>query len=135
MTLSTLIKEYRKEHDISQRQFAVACGLSNGYISMLEKGINPKTKQPLEPTIPALKKIAEAMGMNLGDLLLAVDDMSVTVWNTITNEQKKELSALMIEGGLGDDLDIELMLLMIQLSPDQKQLLLSQLKAWTGQIQ
>lgn len=43
MTLSDFVKEYRKEHDLSQRQFAAICGLSNGYISMLEKNMNPKT--------------------------------------------------------------------------------------------
>ena len=46
MTLGELIQEYRKEHGMSQRQFAIACQLSNGYISMLERGENPKTKTP-----------------------------------------------------------------------------------------
>ena len=27
MTLSDFVKEYRKEHDLSQRQFAAICGL------------------------------------------------------------------------------------------------------------
>ena len=37
MTLSDLVQEYRREHGLSQRQFASICGLSNGYISMLEQ--------------------------------------------------------------------------------------------------
>lgn len=37
MTLGEFIRKYRSEHDLSQRQFALKCGLSNGYISMLEK--------------------------------------------------------------------------------------------------
>jgi transcriptional regulator with XRE-family HTH domain len=41
MTLKDLIIEYRNDHGLSQRQFATACGLSNGYISMLEKEMNP----------------------------------------------------------------------------------------------
>ena len=72
MTLSDFVKEYRKEHDLSQRQFAAICGLSNGYISMLERNLNPKTGLPLTPSLPALKKISTAMGMSLGDLLTAV---------------------------------------------------------------
>ena len=37
MTLSDLVQEYRREHGLSQRQFASICGLSNGYISMLSQ--------------------------------------------------------------------------------------------------
>ena len=56
VTLRDVIKSYRQENNLSQRQFAINCSLSNGYISLLEKGINPKTKQPVTPTLPALKK-------------------------------------------------------------------------------
>lgn len=45
MTLRDLISAYRKDHGLSQRQFANQCGLSNGYISMLEKGINPTKRE------------------------------------------------------------------------------------------
>ena len=62
MTLSDFVKEYRKEHDLSQRLFAAICGLSNGYISMLERNLNPKTGLPLTPSLPALKKISTVMG-------------------------------------------------------------------------
>lgn len=51
MTLKDLIIEYRNDHGLSQRQFATACGLSNGYISMLEKEMNPNTKLPVTPTL------------------------------------------------------------------------------------
>ena len=51
MTLGELIQEYRKEHGMSQRQFAIACQLSNGYISMLERGENPKTKTPMNTIV------------------------------------------------------------------------------------
>ena len=103
MTLSDFVKEYRKEHDLSQRQFAAICGLSNGYISMLERNLNPKTGLPLTPSLPALKKISTAMGMSLGDLLTAVDDMPLTK-----------------EGGPMDDMDIALTTLILQLSPEKK---------------
>ena len=52
MTLSDLVQEYRREHGLSQRQFASICGLSNGYISMLERNVNPKTGQPVTPSLP-----------------------------------------------------------------------------------
>ena len=77
MTLKDLIIEYRNDHGLSQRQFATACGLSNGYISMLEKEMNPNTKLPVTPTLPKLKQLASGMGMSLTDLLVKVDDMPV----------------------------------------------------------
>lgn len=77
MTLGTLVEVFRKEHDLSQRQFAMRCGLSNGYISMLEKNNNPKTGLPVTPSLTALKKIAQGMNMSLDELLSVADDMPV----------------------------------------------------------
>lgn len=75
MTIGKLIEKYRTEHGrMSQRQFANLCSLSNGCISMIEKGINPNTKQPITPTLPVLKKIASGMGMTLDALLQSVDN-------------------------------------------------------------
>ncbi|MBO5953448.1 MAG: helix-turn-helix domain-containing protein [Oscillospiraceae bacterium] len=79
MKLRDLIKNYRDTHDLSQRQFANQCGLSNGYISILEKGINPKTGKPVTPTIPQLKKLADGMAMTLNELFEQVDDMPVSL--------------------------------------------------------
>lgn len=77
MKLGELIIEYRTNHKISQRQFADMCGLSNGYISMLERGINPKTQKPITPTIPQLKKLADGMAMTISEILEKVDDMPI----------------------------------------------------------
>lgn len=82
MKLGDLIREYRLEHDCSQRQLAIACGLSNGYISILEKGINPNTGRPVTPTIPQLKKLSSGMGMTLMELLDSVDDMPIDIGST-----------------------------------------------------
>ena len=77
MTLVELIQEYRAEHGLSQRQFATECDLSNGYISMLERGKNPKTGQPITPTLVALQKLATGMNMTLNEMLTKVEDMPV----------------------------------------------------------
>lgn len=77
MKLGDLIRSFRESHDISQRQFALRCDLSNGYISILEKGINPNTQKPVTPTIPQLKKLADGMGISLSELFEQVDDMPV----------------------------------------------------------
>ena len=79
MLLGELITTYRNETGMSQRQFAMACGLSNGYISMLEKNENPKTGLPIKPNIDQLIKIANAMGLTLTELLQKADDMPVTL--------------------------------------------------------
>ncbi|MBQ8579316.1 MAG: helix-turn-helix domain-containing protein [Oscillospiraceae bacterium] len=77
MKLGELIIEYRDRNKLSQRQFADKCGLSNGYISMLERGINPKTQKPITPTIPQLKKLADGMVMTITEILDRVDDMPI----------------------------------------------------------
>ncbi len=77
MKLGDLIKAYRDANDLSQRQFAVRCDLSNGYISILEKGINPSTGKPVTPTLPQLKKIADGMKMSLSELFEQADDMPI----------------------------------------------------------
>lgn len=75
MKLGDIIRSYRETHGLSQRQFAVQCDLSNGYISILEKGINPGTGKPVTPTLPQLRKIAEGMKMSLAELFQQAEDM------------------------------------------------------------
>lgn len=77
MTLQELITSYLTERNLSQRQFATQCGLSNGYISMIVRGENPKTHQPIMPTLPKLKQLASGMGISLSELFTSVDDMPI----------------------------------------------------------
>lgn len=83
MNLGDLIRNYREEHSLSQRQFADICDLSNGYISILEKGSNPNTGKPVTPTIPQLKKLASGLGMTMSEMLELVDDMPVDIVGTV----------------------------------------------------
>ena len=77
MTLGDYIAAYRHKEGYSQREFAKKCNLSNGYISMLERGFNPKTKEPIKPAIPQIKKLADGMGISIMELFETVDDMPV----------------------------------------------------------
>lgn len=113
MTLRELVMDFRKEHGISQRQFANMCGLSNGYISMLERNSNPKTGLPVTPSLTALKKIAQGMGMTLNDLFLQADDMPVDLL-----QEESEKNALI--PGTGDEHEIEAMQLFESLSEAQR---------------
>lgn len=118
MTLKDLIIEYRNDHGLSQRQFATACGLSNGYISMLEKEMNPNTKLPVTPTLPKLKQLASGMGMSLTDLLVKVDDMPVELILDDTDSKK-------LVPEIEDELDAEIMKIISGLTPEKKQQALS----------
>lgn len=87
MTLKDLVTNYRTVNGLSQRQFALQCGLSNGYISMIEKGINPSTGEKITPTLPALNKLATGMHMSLNELFAVVDDMDVDVKTPALDEE------------------------------------------------
>ena len=86
MTLGGCIREYRHIHGISQRQFAEMCDLSNAYISILEKNINPKTGYAPVPTFGVYKKVADAMGITVDDLFKKADDSYVSVGSKMTLE-------------------------------------------------
>lgn len=77
--LSDLIKSYRAEHGLSQRKFAQVCGLSNGYLSMLENGKNPRSDEPMSPSLSVLNSIAIGMGKTIDELIEACDDMMVSL--------------------------------------------------------
>ena len=86
MTIGDVIREYRKKNELSQRAFAEKCGdITNGYMSMIEKGKNPATGKPLVPSIEKLASIAKAMDMSLHHLIEITDDMPVYV-----GDQKQE---------------------------------------------
>ena len=64
MTLSELLKNYRDENGISQRELARRCGLSHGTISLLEMGENPQTNEKIEPDLRTYRRLADGMGIS-----------------------------------------------------------------------
>ena len=113
MTLGEFIQSYRAEHGLSQRQFAHNCDLSHSYISMIERGINPRSDKPIVPTIGQLKKIADGMGMSMMSLFEIVDDMPVDV-------SEPNASARAFEDGRVSSLDSEIASLILGLTPEKK---------------
>ena len=113
MTLGEVIKQFREKEDMSQRQFALKCNVSNGYISMLEKGKNPKTDKPIETSLPTLKAIASTMGMSLNDLLTLVDDdISIDLsgdYTQFTEKNKPADKSGHIEFSANDKLILEIL--------------------------
>lgn len=84
MKLGEYVKLYREEIGMSQRDFAKLCNLSNAYISQLETGKNPKTGEPIEPSIKTYKAIAVATGVTIDKLFEALGpDAPVMIDNPI----------------------------------------------------
>lgn len=79
MTIGEIIKQYRKENGLSQREFAKRCGVSNGYISMIEIGVNPSTGEAPMPSLTALKGIAKGMNTTLQNLFSLADDLDIDI--------------------------------------------------------
>lgn len=63
MNIGEVIRNYRKEHGLSLRDFAVMCKLSHTYIDKLETGIDPTTGKDVTPTMRTIGLIAKAMGL------------------------------------------------------------------------
>ncbi len=74
MFLGDLIKKYRTENKLSQRDFAKLANLSHTYIAALEKNIDPRTGKPIAPTLDTVKYIAKAMNMDIDVLLHMLED-------------------------------------------------------------
>lgn len=110
MKLSEMIVKYRNEHGLSQRQMAAQCGLSTGYISLIEKEINPQTGKPMVPSLTVLNKLAKGMAITLDTLLSVCDDMPVDIGVA-------EKTALDEKDGL----DFEIAEIIFSLSEDKKQ--------------
>ena len=107
MTLGEVIKKYREENDISQREFARKTGLSNSYISQLEMNMNSKNGQPIKPQLETYKAVADAMGITIDALFCMVDDM--------------EISLRKMPAAEGSELDQKIMNLVYQLPEDLKE--------------
>ena len=96
MTLGEYIKQYREEHGISQRKFIEMCHgeMSTGYISMLEKNVNPATGKPVSPSIEVFKAVADATGVTLDYLMRKLDGSQEV---TFTTSQRDALIRKIIE--------------------------------------
>lgn len=94
MTLGEVIKEYREKQHISQREFAKMSGLSNGYISMLEKNQNKKTGKPMIPNLDTYKQIATAMNMTVHELFELADDAEVDISVPTEKELDRQINEM-----------------------------------------
>lgn len=76
MNIGDIIKDYREKNNITMDEFATKSGLSKGYISMLEKNENPKTKLPIMPTTKTLTAVSSAIGISVSELMKKLNDVA-----------------------------------------------------------
>ena len=73
MKIGEWLKAYREQHGLSMRAMADLCGFSKAYINILEKGVNPKTRKPISPTMQAFEKNARAKKTDIDTLINILD--------------------------------------------------------------
>lgn len=73
MNLGNFIKEYRTNNEMTMETFSKRSGMSKGYVSMLEHNRNPKTDEPIVPSLEMIKKVAMTIGMDLDELIGKLD--------------------------------------------------------------
>ncbi len=76
MTIGEIIKDYREKNNITMDEFSLKSGLSKGYISMLEKNENPRTKLPIMPTTKTLTAVSSAIGISISELMKILNNQS-----------------------------------------------------------
>ena len=74
MYLGEVIKKYRADPNISPRDCAQLCNLSHTYIAALEKNIDPRTGNPIDPTLDTVKYVSKAMNMSIETVLHILED-------------------------------------------------------------
>lgn len=89
MKIGEIIKKYRESKGISIDEFIKNSELTKSYISMLENDLNPATGKPLKPSLSKIRIIAEAMSIDLNQLLNAMDPDSEVDLHDDFNLSKK----------------------------------------------
>lgn len=82
MFLGEIIKKYRNEQNLSQRDFAQKCNLSYTYISALEKNKDYRSGKPISPTLETVKSVAEGMNIPIDELLKILDENQEFIINS-----------------------------------------------------
>lgn len=74
MTLGDIIKQYRQQHGVSMEYVANLCGITKGYVAMLERNINSKTGRPVKPTVETIAKVCNGLHLNIDAVFNQLDD-------------------------------------------------------------
>lgn len=103
MKLGDIVRTYREENGISQREFARRCGLSNSIISIIEKGYNPQTGNIVDPDSRTIRSLAEGMAITERELreLLLMNNPKPSALTASFDQDQLRLEALHKDPRLG----------------------------------
>lgn len=94
MTLGEIIRRQRELSELSMRQFATMAGISNPYLSQIERGLRAPSQEVTEAIARALQTSAEALyeqaGMNAEERPSAVVD-AIGADPSLTARQRQAL--------------------------------------------
>lgn len=82
MTLGEVIRKYREQRGLSQRQFAQRCNLSNVAIARIESGFRADGKE-VAPKWGTIQKIARAMGTTGEALVAQCEDFKIDISDSL----------------------------------------------------
>lgn len=74
MTLGDIIKKYREENSVTMEYVAKLCGITKGYVAMLERNINSKTGKPVKPTLETILKVCNGLKLDVDEVFKKLDD-------------------------------------------------------------
>ena len=80
--LGEFLTSERKKRDLSLRDFADELGISHTYLQNLEKGSDPRTGNPVSPTVEKKELISKSLDVSL-DFLIKLAGYQIS--NNVTN--------------------------------------------------
>ena len=105
--LGTFIREQRKTAQMSLRHLATQAGVSNPYLSQIERGLRKPSAEILQRVAAALRISAETLYVKAGILEERGDDLATAILAepNLTEAQKRALLEVYqsFRKGVGDD--------------------------------
>ncbi len=124
-TLQEILINKRKDLGLSLRKAAKLIGISHSYLNNLEKGIDPNTKAPVNPTPETLSLISEAYKIDYNELMIAAGYITVGE-NTKVYDQNETKEG--IEDMLNYYRSLQLSNLVLELSPKNQERVIEYVK-------
>lgn len=100
MTLGDVIKSYRDENKVSMEYVANLCGITKGYVAMLEKNVNSKTGRPVKPTIETIVKVCNGLHLDFNSVFNSLDDdyeINISTSQPSSSMQLTEQEEILVE--------------------------------------
>lgn len=88
MKLGEIIRQYRREKNMTLVDFSQKSGITNSYLSRLENDKNSRGTGGIVPSLYTYKRCAIAMEMTLDELLMMIDGDEVVSLATKPEEEE-----------------------------------------------